>query len=66
MNKLRGGLKIAAAEGTGFGDRRKAMLQTSILPVVKDLEDLGMMIRDHGNARLCQEDPDHQRRDHHR
>ena len=27
MNKLRGGLKIAAVKAPGFGDRRKAMLQ---------------------------------------
>ena len=27
VNKLRGGLKIAAVKAPGFGDRRKAMLQ---------------------------------------
>ena len=27
VNKLRGGLKVAAVEGAGFGDRRKAMLE---------------------------------------
>ena len=27
MNKLRGGLKIAAVKAPGFGDRRKAMLE---------------------------------------
>ena len=27
VNKLRGGLKVAAVKGPGFGDRRKAMLQ---------------------------------------
>ena len=26
VNKLRGGLKVAAVEAPGFGDRRKAML----------------------------------------
>ena len=29
VNKLRGGLKIAAVKAPGFGDRRKAMLETS-------------------------------------
>ena len=27
MNKLRGGLKVAAVKAPGFGDRRKAMLE---------------------------------------
>ena len=27
VNKLRGGLKIAAVKAPGFGDRRKAMLE---------------------------------------
>ena len=27
VNKLRGGLKVAAVKAPGFGDRRKAMLQ---------------------------------------
>ena len=27
VNKLRGGLRIAAVKAPGFGDRRKAMLQ---------------------------------------
>ena len=27
VNKLRGGLKVAAVNAPGFGDRRKAMLQ---------------------------------------
>src|SRR5262249_30211864 len=29
VNKLRGGLKVAAVKAPGFGDRRKAMLRTS-------------------------------------
>ena len=29
VNKLRGGLKVAAVKAPGFGDRRKAMLETS-------------------------------------
>ena len=27
MNRLRGGLKVAAVKAPGFGDRRKAMLE---------------------------------------
>jgi chaperonin GroEL (HSP60 family) len=27
VNRLRGGLKVAAVKAPGFGDRRKAMLQ---------------------------------------
>jgi len=29
VNKLRGGLKVAAVKAPGFGDRRKAMWKTS-------------------------------------
>ena len=29
VNKLRGGLKVAAVKAPGFGDRRKAMLEVS-------------------------------------
>src|SRR4026208_2641363 len=32
VNKLRGGLKVAAAKAPGFGDRRKAMLEDTALP----------------------------------
>jgi chaperonin GroEL len=31
VNKLRGGLKVAAVKAPGFGDRRKAMLQQSLI-----------------------------------
>src|SRR5204862_6595282 len=31
VNKLRGGLKVAAVKAPGFGDRRKAMLQDSAI-----------------------------------
>ena len=34
VNKLRGGLKVAAVKAPGFGDRRKAML-----------EDIGVLTR---------------------
>src|SRR2546428_12269851 len=32
VNKLRGGLKVAAVEGPGFGDRRQAMLADNASP----------------------------------
>ncbi len=36
VNKLRGGLKVAAVKAPGFGDRRKAMLEDiAILPAVR-------------------------------
>ena len=46
VNKLRGGLKIAAVKAPGFGDRRKAMLQDiSILTGGQVIsEDLGMKL----------------------
>jgi chaperonin GroEL len=46
VNKLRGGLKIAAVKAPGFGDRRKAMLQDiAILPGGQVIsEDLGMKL----------------------
>src|SRR5205085_9839577 len=44
VNKLRGGLKVAAVKAPGFGDRRKAMLQDlAILTGATAVsEDLGM------------------------
>ena len=46
VNKLRGGLKIAAVKAPGFGDRRKAMLQDiSILTKAEMIsEDLGIKL----------------------
>ena len=43
VNKLRGGLKVAAVKAPGFGDRRKEMLEDlAILPPVRVItEDLG-------------------------
>ncbi|MGG2324718.1 chaperonin GroEL, partial [Salmonella enterica] len=32
VNKLRGGLKVAAVKAPGFGDRRKAMLEDMAVP----------------------------------
>lgn len=46
VNKLRGGLKIAAVKAPGFGDRRKAMLQDIAILTKGQLisEDLGMKL----------------------
>ncbi len=46
VNKLRGGLKVAAVKAPGFGDRRKAMLQDiAILTGAQVIsEDLGMKL----------------------
>ena len=46
MNKLRGGLKIAAVKAPGFGDRRKAMLQDLAILTGGQVisEDLGMKL----------------------
>lgn len=46
VNKLRGGLKIAAVKAPGFGDRRKAMLQDlAVLTGAQVIsEDLGMKL----------------------
>ena len=46
VNKLRGGLKIAAVKAPGFGDRRKAMLQDiAVLSGAQVIsEDLGMKL----------------------
>jgi chaperonin GroEL len=46
VNKLRGGLKVAAAKAPGFGDRRKAMLQDiAILTGGRAIsEDLGIKL----------------------
>ncbi|PJN96506.1 chaperonin GroEL [Amaricoccus sp. HAR-UPW-R2A-40] len=50
VNKLRGGLKVAAVKAPGFGDRRKAMLQDIAIltggQVISD--DLGMKLENVG------------------
>ena len=50
VNKLRGGLKVAAVKAPGFGDRRKAMLQDiSILTNGEMIsEDLGIKLENVG------------------
>jgi chaperonin GroEL len=46
VNKLRGGLKVAAVKAPGFGDRRKAMLQDIAVLTGAELisEDLGIKL----------------------
>ena len=46
VNKLRGGLKVAAVKAPGFGDRRKAMLQDIAILTGGQVisEDLGMKL----------------------
>jgi chaperonin GroEL len=46
VNKLRGGLKVAAAKAPGFGDRRKAMLEDIAIMTGGSLiaEDLGIKL----------------------
>ena len=50
VNKLRGGLKIAAVKAPGFGDRRKAMLQEIAILTGGQVisEDLGMKLENVG------------------
>jgi len=50
VNKLRGGLKIAAVKAPGFGDRRKAMLQDIAILTGGQMisEDLGMKLENVG------------------
>jgi len=47
VNKLRGGLKVAAVKAPGFGDRRKAMLEDIAVLTAGNMiaEDLGISSR---------------------
>ncbi|MFT4794355.1 MAG: chaperonin GroEL [Paracoccaceae bacterium] len=56
VNKLRGGLKIAAVKAPGFGDRRKAMLQDLAILTGGQVisEDLGMKLENVGIEMLGQ------------
>ena len=66
VNKLRGGLKVAAVKAPGFGDRRKAMLEDLAGPDrwPSDLRRNGYETgeRDAGNARQGPEGLDYERR----
>ena len=47
VNKLRGGLKVAAVKAPGFGDRRKAMLEDiAVLTGGNDLRGCGHQTRE--------------------
>ena len=48
VNKLRGGLKVAAVKAPGFGDRRKAMLEDIAILTEGQVicEDLGIKLED--------------------
>jgi chaperonin GroEL len=50
VNKLRGGLKVAAVKAPGFGDRRKAMLQDIAILTGGEMiaEDLGIKLENVG------------------
>jgi chaperonin GroEL len=54
VNKLRGGLKVAAVKAPGFGDRRKAMLQDIAILTGGQVisEDLGMKLENVGMEML--------------
>jgi chaperonin GroEL len=54
VNKLRGGLKVAAVKAPGFGDRRKAMLEDMAILTAGQLisEDLGMKLENVEEAML--------------
>ena len=70
VNKLRGGLKVAAVKAPGFGDRRKAMLQDiAVLTGGQAIsEDLGIKLEnvDAQHARSRQEGDDREREHHDR
>ena len=64
VNKLRGGLKVAAVKAPGFGDRRKAMLQDIAVSDRRRADLRGSRYqareRHRANARQGQEGGDHQ------
>jgi chaperonin GroEL len=69
VNKLRGGLKVAAVKAPGFGDRRKAMLQDIAILTAGEMisEDLGIKLEtSRWHARPGQEGHDRQGQHHHR
>ena len=70
VNKLRGGLKVAAVKAPGFGDRRKAMLEDIAILTGGQVisEDLGIKLESvtRRHAGQGQEGRDHQGRHHDR
>ena len=70
VNKLRGGLKVAAVKAPGFGDRRKAMLEDIAILTGGEVisEDVGIKLEnvDAQHAGPRQEGDDRQGQHHHR
>ena len=70
VNKLRGGLKVAAVKAPGFGDRRKAMLEDIAILTGGQLisEDLGIKLENvtHSHARPREEGHHREGKDDHR
>ena len=70
VNRLRGGLKVAAVKAPGFGDRRKAMMEDIAILTGGQLisEELGMKLENVTvqHARPRQEGGDRQGKHHHR
>ena len=70
VNKLRGGLKVAAVKAPGFGDRRKAMLEDIAILTGGTVisEDLGIKLENVklDGPRQGQEDPDREGKHHDR
>jgi len=67
VNKLRGGLKVAAVKAPGFGDRRKAMLEDIAILTKGELisEDLGIKLENVTLNMLRKTRFHHQRKHHH-
>ena len=70
VNRLRGGLKVAAVKAPGFGDRRKAMLEDIAILTGGTVisEDLGIKLENVTSAMLgkAKKRGDHEGRHHHR
>jgi chaperonin GroEL len=72
VNKLRGGLKVAAVKAPGFGDRRKAMLEDIAVLTAGQMisEDLGIKLEnvtlDHAGPRQARADRQGHHHDHRR
>ena len=59
VNKLRGGLKVAAVKAPGFGDRRKAMLEDIAILTAGNVvsEELGTKLENVGDPRHARHGP---------
>ncbi len=67
VNKLRGGLKVAAVKAPGFGDRRKAMLEDIAILTKGEMisEDLGIKLENVTTAHARQRQARHDRQGQH-